>query len=264
MKRFDDALTFVEQLLRRRYAPVPLVLVNLLPAERLEGLREKFSPHPLEYVFGDYSREDILEKAGVRRASTAVTLTARHEGETAAQVDQRSLLPALTIRDLHPKLRIIAEILLRENRTYLEQAGVEEVLLRGQYDSSLLASAAASPGLCRIFTAILAGEGPIFWTLEVPPRYHGCTVKELADHLQERHEARLVAIYTAGRAISLEELLSDEPSPIDNFIRTKFAETGMTHLFGRAKFDPRINPPGDLVLGPHQQVVVIASHKPSL
>ena len=52
--------------------------------------------------------------------------------------------------------------------------------------------------------------------------------------------------------MSLEDLLSDEPSAIDDFIRRKFAETKMTHLLGRTKVEVQVNPPGDQVIGPHQ------------
>jgi hypothetical protein len=89
-------------------------------------------------------------------------------------------------------------------------------------------------------------------------------VKEFAAHLRERHKATLVALYTEGQGLSLEDLLSDEPSAIDDFIRRKFAETKMTHLFGRAKVECQVNPPDLLVLGPHQYALVIAAQRPAL
>ncbi len=260
----DDGVNFLEQLLRRHPPTTPVVLVNLLPPERLENLKEKFSSYKFSYLYGDYSREDILEKAAVRKAAMAIILACRYENETAAQVDQRSLLTALTLKSLNPKIRIVAEILLRENRPYLERAGVDDTLLRGQYDSSLLAGKVANPGLYFLFTSILTGEVQNIWSLEVPARYHGRPLKELSEYLKENHQALVLAIFSEGRAISLEDLLSDESSPIDNFIRTKFTETGMTHLFGRAKFEFQLNPPDDFPLAPRQQAVVIAPQKPVL
>jgi hypothetical protein len=60
----------------------------------------------------------------------------------------------------------------------------------------------------------------------------------------------------------MEDLLGDEPSAIDDFIRSKFADTGMGYLFGRTKMEFQINPPDTQVLGPHHRVVVIASQPP--
>jgi voltage-gated potassium channel len=259
-----DGLLLLDQLMRRLPVAIPVVLVNQLSAEVLEGLKAKYPAHDLSYVWGDFSREDILEKANVRRASKAIILGGRREGETAAQVDQRILLSALTVKSMNPKIRILAELHLPENRPYLERAGVEEVLVRGQYDSSLLAGAVAAPGLFRLFTSLLTGEGPDFWALEIPARFCGRPVKELSQYLKEHHQALLIGLYSEGRALSLEDLLSDQPSAIDEFIRRKFAETGMTHLFGRAKIEVQINPPDDQLLVPRQFAVVIAATRPAL
>ena len=179
-------------------------------------------------------------------------------------MDQRTLFTALTLKALHAKIRIMGELLRPENRAYLERAGAEEVLIRGQYDSSLLAGAITSPALFRIYTSLLMGDGQGLWDVEIPSRFHGRPLGELAASLQKHHLGILIGIYTEGRTLSLEDLLSEEPSPIDDFIRRKFAETKMTHLLGRTKVDCQINPPPTLILGPHQYAVVIAPQRPSL
>jgi voltage-gated potassium channel len=257
-----DGVILLDQLMRRLPATIPVVLVNQLPAEQLESLKAKYPDHNFSYVWGDFSREDIIQKANVRWASKAIILGGRHEGETAAQVDQRILLTALTLKSLNPKVRILAELHLPENRPYLERAGVDEVLVRGQYDSSLLAGAIAAPGLFHLFTSLLTVEGPDLWAVEIPPLFYGQPVKELAQYLKEQHQALLIGLYSEGRALTLEDLLSDEPSAIDDFIRRKFDETGMSHLFGRAKAEIQVNPADDQILAPHQQAVVIAAARP--
>jgi voltage-gated potassium channel len=259
-----EAEDFLTQLLRRLPADMPVVLVNQLPPEQLENLKGKYAGQDLNYVWGDYSREEVLQKANVAEASRAIILADRPAGETAAQVDQRTLLTALTLKSLNPKIRVLAELLGPENRAYLERAGAEEVLIRGQYDSSLMAGAIAAPGLFRVFTGLLAGDGQNLWAVEVHSRFHGRPLKDLADFLRERHRALLIAIYTEARAVSLDDLLGTEPSAIDGFIRRKFSETGMTHLFGRTKVEYQINPPDNQILAPNQFVVVIAPQRPSM
>lgn len=260
----EDGEAMLDQLLKRLPPSIPLVLINRVPPEQMEALRDKYPAQGLYYLRGDYSREEILLKASVKSAIKAIILTERQPGETAAQVDQRTLFTALTLKAMHPKLRILAELLRPENRSYLERAGAEEVLIRGQYDSSLMAGAVVSPGLFRILTALLTGEGQNLWSVEIPSRFHGRPLKDLANHMQEHQQAVLIAIYTEGRSLSLEDLLSDEPSAIDDFIRRKFAETKMTHLLGRTKVEIQVNPPPDQIMGPRQYAVVIAAQRPNL
>jgi voltage-gated potassium channel len=260
----EDAEALVDQLLKRLPPTIPVVLVNKALPEQMDAVRERYPQQVVFYLRGDYSREEILQKANIREAIKVIILADRQPGETAAQVDQRTLFTALSLKALHPKIRILAELLRPENRAYLERAGAEEVLIRGQYDSSLLAGAIASPALFRIYTSILLGDGNTLWEVAVPSRFHGRPLQDLSAYLREQHQGILIAIYTEGRTLSLEDLLSEEPSAIDDFIRRKFAETKMTHLLGRTKVDYQINPPSSLILGPQQYAVVIAPQRPSL
>ncbi len=95
-------------------------------------------------------------------------------------------------------------------------------------------------------------------------RFHGRPLSELAAQLRDSHQSLLIAIYTEARALSLEDLLAEEPSAIDDFIRRKFAETKMTHLLGRTKVDYQVNPPGSTIMAPRQVAVVIAPQRPEL
>ena len=257
-----DGEFLLDQLLRRLPAPIPVVLINKMPAEQSEALKERYANFDLQYVWGNPSREEILQKANVRLARKALVLAERQEGETAEQVDQRTLLTSLTLKSMNPKIRVLAELLRPENRPHLERAGVDEVLIRGQYDSSLLAGALSSPGLFHIFTTLLSVEGQNLWPVPVPPGYYGLPLGELAAFLKERYQALTVAVYTEGQALALDDLLGDEPSGIDEFIRRKFTESGMTHLFGRTKVECQVNPPDSQILGPHQYLVVIAPERP--
>jgi voltage-gated potassium channel len=260
----EDAQALMDQLLNRLPTTTPLTVVSRSAPEELDALRDKYAKHSLFFVWGDYSREEVLHRANVKDAVKAIILADRQAEETSAQVDQRTLLTALTLKALQPKIRILAELLRPENYAYLERAGAEDIILRGQYDNALLAGAIASTGLFRIMTNLLSSEGHTLWALEIPHRFHGRPIKELAAYLQDHHKGLLIAIYSEGRTLSLEDLLSEERSAIDDFIRRKFAETKMTHLLGRTKVEYQINPPPSQLILPHHVAVVIASQRPVL
>jgi voltage-gated potassium channel len=259
-----DGETLLDQLLHRLPPPTRVVLVNQMPSEKMEGIRGKYTGREPLFVSGDFTREEVLLRANVRHAFKGIILGGRQEGDSAADVDQRTLITALTLKSLNPKIKILAELLRTENKPYLERAGAQQILIRGQYDSSIMAGAIASPGLYQVMDALLNAEGFTIWAIDVPLTFQGRPVKDLADYLKKQHEALLIATYSEGRSLSLEDLLGDEPSSIDEFIRSKFTETGMTHLFSRAKMAFQINPSYNLVLGPHDKAVVIAAQLPKL
>lgn len=259
-----DGDTLLDQLLHRIPPTSKVVLVNQMPSEQMEGIRAKFTGREPLFVSGDFTREDVLLRANVRHAFKGIILGGRQESDSAADVDQRTLITALTLKSLNPKIKILAELLRTENKPYLERAGAQQILIRGQYDSSIMAGAIASPGLYKVMDALLNAEGFTIWAVDVPTTFHGRPVQELSDYFKKQHQALLIATYSEGRSLSLEDLLGDEPSSIDEFIRSKFTETGMTHLFARAKMEFHINPEDSQVLGPHDKAVVIASQLPKV
>ncbi len=257
-----------EQVLRNlfyRLEPqTPVVLVNILPPEHFEQLLLTFAERDLRFVRGDFSREEILAKTNLDKARRVIILTDRTDDQVPReQVDQKTLLAALAVKSLAPKIPITAELIFSENRTHLERAHVEDIIIRGEYDSSLIASSIESEGLFKIMQTLLSPEGANFWTVKVPARFYGRTVQEFEAVLRTDYQALLVGLYTEGYKIRLEELLSPEPTAIDEFIFRKFTEAGKTHLFGRRKVEFQINPPADRLLAPQEIAVVIAAQPPS-
>jgi voltage-gated potassium channel len=257
-----------EQVLRNLFFRLdrrtPVVLVNNLPPESFEQLLLGFPDFNLRFVRGDYSREEILAKTNLSKARRVIILADRtDENLPRDQVDQKTLLAALAVKSLHPKIRITAELIFSENRTHLERAHVDDIIIRGEYDSSLIASTTESEGLFKIMQALLAPEGSNFWVVKIPARFHGQPVKDFAAALREEYQALLIGLYTEGYKIRLEELLSPEPTAIDEFIYRKFTEAGKTHLFGRQKIEFLINPPDDHLITPHEFAVVISTRPPA-
>jgi voltage-gated potassium channel len=235
-----------------------VILINNLPPEQFEALKSEFDGHPLQYVRGDFTREEVLLKANLGQARRAVILADRVDNPPREQVDQRTLLAALALKSLNPKIEVCAEILYQDNRLHLERAHVEDIILRGEYDSALIASATESAGLFKVLQTLLSPEGPNFYALEIPARFKGTELKFFAAHIKERNQALLIGLFTEGQRLRLEDLLSGERSAIDEFIYRKFNEAGKAHLFGIHKVNFRINPPDDHILSPEEVAVVIA------
>ena len=189
-------------------------------------MKSAFEGYPLQYIRGDFTHEEVLLKADLGQARRAVILADRVDNPPREQVDQRTLLAALAIKSLNPKIEVCAEILYQENRMHLERAHVEDIILRGEYDSALIASATESAGLFKVLQTLLSPEGPNFYALKIPAHFQGAALKPFAAHLKERNPALLIGLFTEGQRLKLEDLLSGEHSAIDEFIYRKFDEAG--------------------------------------
>lgn len=94
--------------------PVVLVMERTEEAPRA---REALPDVPI--IVGDPSREDVLESAGVRRASGLVACT---DG------DKENLVVTLTARQLNPEVRIVCRVTERETEDKIRRVGADAVV----------------------------------------------------------------------------------------------------------------------------------------
>ena len=243
----------------------PIVLINQLSVDEIESLRLKYHNFNLKFLRGDYVREDVLQRANIVRARFAVIMADASGGHSQERTDERTTLAALTIKYLSPHIKTVAELLDGENRQHLKRANVDEIIVRGEHTGSLLATAVKSPGLPRLISGMLSlGDTNKFWRVEVPRQYVGGTFRDLFLHYREKQHAILIGFLKERRAIKLEDILSDNTSVIDTFIREKIRETGKDFYFEKDEARVIVNPPDDYTIGPDDYAVVLSKTMPGM
>ncbi|MEA1935716.1 MAG: potassium channel family protein [Thermodesulfobacteriota bacterium] len=203
-----------------------IVLINELPIDEIDTLKLKYDKHNLKFLRGNYVYEDVLLRANIQKAKFALImadLSGSHVGE---RTDERTILAALTIRSIAPHIKTIAELLDVENKQHLERANVDEIVVRGEHIGSLLASAISYPGLPRVFSSILSlSDKNNLRRAGIPSNFVGRTFEELSKFYREKEHAILIGLLKEKKAMRLEDLLSDDTSVIDTFIREKLKES---------------------------------------
>jgi voltage-gated potassium channel len=138
-------------------------------------------------VYGDATRDEILEAAGVRRA--AGLLAALHD-------DKDNLFVVLTARALNPALRIVARADEESSRDKLQRAGADNVVLTHTIGGMRMVSEMIRPTVVDFLDTMLRAKDTTFRVEEaqVMPSsdLDGLTVEE-AD-LSERVGVVLVAL----------------------------------------------------------------------
>jgi len=241
------------------YGETPLVLINELSVDEVESLRMKYQKYHLKFLRGDYVREDVLMRANVARARFAVIMADTSGGHSRDRTDERTTLAALTIKYLSPKIKTIAELLDGENRQHLKRANVDEIVVRGEHIGSLLATAVKSPGLPRLISGMLSlGGANKFQRTEVPAHLVGASFRDAAAYFRENQRAILIGFLKEKRSMKLEDLLTDNSSVIDTFIREKIRESKKEFFYEKDESAMIVNPPDDYVIGPDDRAVVLS------
>lgn len=244
------------------YGSVPdglIVLINELSVDEIDTLKLKYSKHDLKFLRGDYVYEDVLLRANIRKAQSVLIMVDLSGTHTREKADERTILATLTIKSIAPKIKTIAELLNGENRQHLKRANVDEIIVRGEHVGSLLASAINSPGLPRVFSSILSlsNKNNLRRTM-IPRNFVGKTFEDLSKFYKENQHAILIGLLKEKKAMRLEDLLSDDTSVIDTFIKEKFRESKKDIFFESEEAMVVINPDDEYIIEMDDRAVILS------
>jgi voltage-gated potassium channel len=202
-----------------------VAFINELLIDEVDTLKLKYDEHNLKFLRGNYVYEDTLLRANIQKAKFAVIMADLSGSHTAERADERTILAALTVKSIAPHIKTIAELLGIENKQHLKRANVDEIIVGGENIGSLLASAVSSPGLPGVFSSILSlSDKNNLRRAGIPRSFVGKTFEELSKFYREKENAILIGLLKEKKAMRLENLLSDDTSVIDTFIREKLKD----------------------------------------
>jgi voltage-gated potassium channel len=235
-----------------------VVLVNTAGTERMNELLLRHKDDGVKYVHGDYTSEAILDLANIRQAGAAIVLVDSVEGDR-SNADEKIVLAALAVKTMNPKAWICVEVTDSKTVSHARRAGASEVVVHGEHDPFLIASAAAAEGVLLASRELLSHrEGNTLQQRVVPAEYVGKKFGELSEYFREKHEAILIGVFNAGKSLRPEDVLSGDYSLIDDFIERKFKEAGKDYLSAKVEVPKaNLNPGGEYVVRSGDVALVI-------
>lgn len=208
-------------------APAVVVVAELdeLPPEiaRMKSAARVF------FVPGDCTRPEVLEQARVSHARRAIIVADSTKPRSDQDRDARTVLAALMIERMNPKIYTCAELLNRANEAHLRAAGIEEVITTSEAGGHHLAMAATHPGLANVVSELLTAKfGNTLVKQPVPSALVGATFMSALDQLKLDEGSLLIGLEVLGK---------DGP-------RTP-------------GYSMKVNPPPETVIGPRDYLVLI-------
>ena len=160
------------------------------------------------YIEGDATDDDILEEAGIRKASSLIATL----GE-----DADNVFIVLSARQLNPKMRIISRAFNKNAEAKLYRAGADYVVQPEHVGGFYMATMVQKPDVIEFISLISKmGASQVmfeeFETKDLKEEYHGKTIKEMN-----------IRGLTGANVIGIHDIRGDyiiNPNP-DTFIRMK-------------------------------------------
>ncbi len=236
----------------------PIVMINQLTEEEAADVITRFSNLKLRFVRGDFTRENILNRANTKFASSVIILPDISSGNMRPG-DERTILATLSIKTINPKAKVYAHIMDRDNLSHLRKARADEVIVSDEHSGYLLANHVVAPGVPQFFKQLFSETAPFALKRRpVGSDWVGKTYAEFREDYQQKGEGILLGIGTMSEPFNLADLMSDDYSYLDEFIMRKFEEAGRGGN-DNEEVKVLINPAGDTQL--HQNDFYIALEK---
>lgn len=235
-----------------------IVVVANVDHELVDSLkRHNPALQKLNFLRGDYYSEIMLEKANVFKAKQIFILADESsEGASAAEIDSKTVMAAMTIFAMNKDIRMCAELLDMKYERYLINAHVDEIIYVNEYSRLILAISSDSTGISKVVNDILdlQTESRIR-TSEFPNEYIGKTYYDLRSYFNEDRGANLIGlIENVGslwrfkkEAIREAQKTPDISKLVDNLKRVKTI----------ANNKPNLHPDDDYIVPGHSIAVVI-------
>lgn len=153
-----------------------------IPDIKRKGSKKKIFP-----IYGDPSKMEILNQAGVDRANVVILCM---------DDDSKNLITALHIKDINTDARIIVKTDRSELKETLEIAGVTFVATPFEMSGRLIASAAFEPDVADLVEDITTATNEEGYDLQEfrVKKGKGGTVRKVAGKIRENTSASLVGV----------------------------------------------------------------------
>ncbi len=229
----------------------PIVLVADMEEDEFESLKEHFPEADLRFVRGDYTKDQVLRRAGVKNAECVAILSDTEHGMEEA--DEKTLIAILAIRSINPTVRIVAEVVKNEKVKHLLRAGADEIVGYGEFNPILIGSYVFSPAL-HSFIASLLKEGR-FGVKPIPRSFVGKSFGELFESFRKQQGLMVVGVVSEKRRVAIEDILTGDKA-IDEFLKKKLEEAEID-LFGEEKeYTVHLNPDDEYIIGENDTLFV--------
>ena len=166
--------------------PDMVVLVNEAPGDDIEQLKNDIRFKELNYINGDFSDEQVLRRAQIETAERALVIADYSKNYSNLEIDSRTVLAVLTMKNLNPSVYISAELLDEKFANHVELAHCDEVILTQEYEYSLLATASSGMGYSNVIRTLISDDADTGILIsDIPSSYVGKTYGEYNEQLRK-------------------------------------------------------------------------------
>ena len=243
---------------KRDPALIPnIVLINELDEGEFTALQNHYPDLQIRFIKGDFTNQEILIKGNIKDAQHIILLYDESKPNSAPS-DERTIIAAHNIAYLKLKGKISLQLHDEKYLPNIRRETVQNVVIYDDVGGNLLANSTMNPSVPDFIQEVLKfNEGKGFKEFDIPPDYINKTYRELFQYLDEERHLILLGIVSVRLEVSIDQILSDDTSSIDQFIKSQFELSGKKFKMEEAKSNVKIKPDDDYIIQNTDKAIVL-------
>ncbi len=235
----------------------PIVLLNELDEGRISTIINHYPQLDLKYICGDYTNQEILIKANAKEAKHIILLCDESKANTIPS-DERTIIASHNINFLKIKGKVSLQLKDQKYAQNIRNRDIQNVVIFDEIGGTILATSTLNPVIPEfIQEALNFKDGRGFSQVDIPHEFVSKTFLELFSYFKEKKELILLGIVSMQPEFSIDNVLSDDTSAIDQFIKKQFELSKKKLKLEETKSLIKIKPENSYVIQETDQAIVI-------
>jgi len=253
-----SARKILEFMNKRDPATLPsIVLVNELEEGDFSSIQNHFPDLQLSFIRGDFTNQEILAHANAKTAKHIIMLYDNSKPNTPPS-DERTIIAAHNLTYLKLKGKISIQLNDEKYLSALRRQNIQNIIIFDDLGGNLLGYSTVDPTIPDFLQEVLRSEsGKCFKEVSIPTEFVNKQYGELCIHMNNVHDYLVLGVITQQPDVSIDDILSDDSSNIDKFIKQQFELSGKQFSPGDSSSNITVKPDKDYIIQETDKIVVL-------
>jgi voltage-gated potassium channel len=239
------------------FSQVNIVLVNELAEEKIISIRNKFDSLHIKFIKGDFTNQEILNRANIKEAEQVILLYDESKPD-ATPSDERTIIAAHNISSMKIKSKVNIQLKKEKYLPNIQRDKIQNVVIYDDLGGDIMANATINPYIPNVIQDIVKyKDGVGLRETEIPEDFVGKTYLELFEYYKMEKNMILIGIVTENPDFSIHDILSDDSSNIDKFIKKQFELSGKKLAIKEEHTNIKVKPSDDYIIDIHDIAIVL-------
>jgi len=254
---WNNSSVKILEFLSRESSDSTIVLVNELGEDKISALVNTYPAIQIKYVRGDFTNQEVLIKANIFEAQHVIMMY-DESNPNITPSDERTIIAAHNLTSHSFEGNVSLQLKEEKYLQNIDHSKIKNVIIFDDVGGAILANSTLHPDIPDFLQDVLRFKDGIgFREISIPTEFLGQKYGDLRTFLYEKKGLISLGIVTINPQVSIENILSDDSSAIDRFIKKQFERSKKSFGKDESASQIKLKPQDDYCIQDNDYAIVL-------